>query len=58
MTKTKIEAAAKRCRAAFAKQFKKISEVLPMHYELHPETREQFIKLAIQEGLKTENLKT
>jgi L-ascorbate metabolism protein UlaG (beta-lactamase superfamily) len=34
----------------FAKKFKKIGKVVPMHYEKTPETREQFIKLAIAEG--------
>ncbi len=31
---------------AFAKQFGKIGEVLPMHYENSPETKDEFIKLA------------
>lgn len=30
----------------FAKQFKQIGKVIPMHYEKTPETREKFIKLA------------
>ena len=30
---------------AFAKSFKKIGKVLPMHYHKNPETKEEFIKL-------------
>lgn len=39
----------------FAKKFKKIRKVTPMHYEKTPETREQFIKLAVAEGLNTDS---
>jgi L-ascorbate metabolism protein UlaG (beta-lactamase superfamily) len=39
---------------AFAKQFGKVGKVWPMHYETKPETREQFIKLAIKAGFNTE----
>jgi len=31
--------------ADFAKQFKRLGEVLPMHYEKTPETREKFLRL-------------
>lgn len=31
---------------AFAKQFKKIRKLIPMHYEKTPETREEFVRLA------------
>jgi L-ascorbate metabolism protein UlaG (beta-lactamase superfamily) len=41
---------------AFAKKFKKIGKVIPMHYEKTPETREQFINLAVAEGINTEKL--
>jgi L-ascorbate metabolism protein UlaG (beta-lactamase superfamily) len=30
----------------FVKQFKRIGEIVPMHYEKTPETKEEFIKLA------------
>jgi L-ascorbate metabolism protein UlaG (beta-lactamase superfamily) len=30
----------------FAKKFKKIGKIIPMHYEKEPETREQFFELA------------
>ena len=30
----------------FAKKFKKIGKIIPMHYEKTPETREQFLELA------------
>ncbi|MBP9816331.1 MBL fold metallo-hydrolase [Candidatus Woesebacteria bacterium] len=39
----------------FAKKFKRIGKVVPMHYEKTPETREQFIKLAVAEGLNTDS---
>lgn len=39
----------------FAKKFKRIGKVVPMHYEKTPETREQFIKLAAAEGLNTDS---
>lgn len=39
----------------FAKKFKKIGKVIPMHYEKTPETREQFIQLANGGGLNTES---
>lgn len=39
----------------FAKKFRKIGKVTPMHYEKTPETREQFIKLAIAEGFNTDS---
>ena len=40
---------------AFAKQFKKIRKITPMHYEKTPETKEEFIKLAIMEGFNTDS---
>ncbi len=39
----------------FAKKFKRIGKVTPMHYEKTPETREEFIKLAVAEGINTES---
>jgi len=39
----------------FAKKFKSIGKVVPMHYEKTPETREQFIKLAVAEGFNTDS---
>ncbi len=39
----------------FAKKFKRIGKVIPMHYEKTPETREQFIHLAVNGGLNTES---
>ncbi len=39
----------------FAKKFKRIGKVTPMHYEKIPETREQFIKLVVAEGLNTDS---
>ncbi len=39
----------------FAKKFKKIGKVVPMHYEKTPETREEFIKSAVVEGLNTDS---
>lgn len=39
----------------FAKKFKKIGKVTPMHYEKTPETREQFIKLAVAEGFNADS---
>ena len=39
----------------FAKKFKKIGKVTSMHYEKTPETREQFIKLAVAEGFNTDS---
>lgn len=38
----------------FVKQFKKIGKVIPMHYEKKPETQEEFIQLAVAEGINTE----
>ena len=38
----------------FAKQFKRIGNTVPMHYEKDPQTREQFVALAQQAGLRTE----
>ena len=35
---------------AFAKQFKKIGKIIPMHYEKVLETKEEFTKLATTEG--------
>ena len=40
---------------AFAKKFKKIGKIIPMHYEKTPETREQFIQLARAQGLNTDS---
>ncbi len=40
---------------AFAKKFKKIGKVTPMHYEKTPETREQFINLAVAHGFNTDS---
>ncbi|MEN9649763.1 MAG: hypothetical protein RL094_730 [Candidatus Parcubacteria bacterium] len=40
---------------AFSKQFKKIGKILPMHYVKTPETREEFIKLAVDAGFNTES---
>ena len=37
----------------FARKFKKIGELVPMHYEIKPETKDVFIKVAQAEGLKT-----
>ncbi len=39
----------------FTKKFKKIHKVTPMHYEKAPETREQFINLAVAQGLNTDS---
>lgn len=39
----------------FAKKFRKIGKVTPMHYEKTPETREQFINLAVAHGLNTDS---
>lgn len=39
----------------FAKKFRKIGKVTPMHYEKTPETREQFISLAVARGLNTDS---
>jgi L-ascorbate metabolism protein UlaG (beta-lactamase superfamily) len=38
----------------FGKKFKKIGKVIPMHYEKVPETREQFINLAVAHGFNTD----
>lgn len=35
---------------AFAKQFKKIGKVLPMHYENNPSAKEEFVALVKKEG--------
>lgn len=40
---------------AFVKQFKKIGKVTPMHYQKTPETREEFVKLAVAEGFNTDS---
>jgi L-ascorbate metabolism protein UlaG (beta-lactamase superfamily) len=39
----------------FAKKFRKIGKATPMHYEKTPETREEFIKLAVAEGFNTDS---
>jgi L-ascorbate metabolism protein UlaG (beta-lactamase superfamily) len=39
----------------FIKQFKKIDKVIPMHYEKNPQTREEFIKRAVEAGFNTES---
>lgn len=39
----------------FAKKFKKIGKIISMHYEKEPQTREQFIKLAVAGGFNTES---
>ncbi len=39
----------------FTKKFKKIGKVTPMHYEKTPETREQFIHLAVAQGFNTDS---
>jgi L-ascorbate metabolism protein UlaG (beta-lactamase superfamily) len=39
----------------FAKKFKKVGKVIPMHYEKAPETKGEFIKLAVAAGLNTES---
>lgn len=39
----------------FAKKFKRVGSVIPMHYEKTPETREQFITLAVAGGLNTDS---
>jgi L-ascorbate metabolism protein UlaG (beta-lactamase superfamily) len=39
----------------FAKKFKKIGKIISIHYEKEPQTREQFIKLAVAEGFNTES---
>ena len=38
-----------------ASKFKHIGNITPMHYEKTPETREEFIRLAIAEGFNTES---
>lgn len=38
----------------FAKKFKNIGKVTPMHYEKEPQTKEEFIKLAVAQGLNTD----
>lgn len=40
---------------SFVKQFKKVGKVTPMHYQKTPETREEFIKLAVAEGINTDS---
>ncbi|MCR4279697.1 MAG: MBL fold metallo-hydrolase [Candidatus Zambryskibacteria bacterium] len=42
--------------AAFVKQFKKIGQILPMHYHKAPETKEEFISL-FEEGQRILGLK-
>jgi L-ascorbate metabolism protein UlaG (beta-lactamase superfamily) len=39
----------------FVKKFNRTNKVIPMHYEKTPETRDQFIKLAVAEGINTDN---
>lgn len=39
----------------FVKQFKRIGNVIPMHYVKTPETREEFVKLAVAEGFNTDS---
>lgn len=39
----------------FASQFKRIGNVIPMHYEKNLEKREEFIKLAVEKGINTES---
>lgn len=39
----------------FIKRFKKIGKVISMHYEKKPETKKEFIDLAIAEGFNTES---
>lgn len=39
----------------FAKQFKRIGKVTPMHYEKTPETRDEFIKLVVAGGINTDS---
>ncbi len=39
----------------FAKKFKKIGKVTPMHYEKTPETRGEFIHLAVAQGFNTDS---
>ena len=39
----------------FVKHFKRIGKVIPMHYQKTPETREEFITLAVANGLNTES---
>ena len=39
----------------FASTFKRIGNITPMHYEKTPETRQEFITLAIEQGLNTES---
>lgn len=41
--------------ADFARKFKRIGKVMPMHYEKNPETREEFVNLAVAEGLNTDS---
>lgn len=40
----------------FAKQFKKIGKIIPMHYENAPETKNQFISLAKEAFIVEENM--
>lgn len=40
---------------AFAKKFKSVGKITPMHYEKTPETREQFINLAVVHGFNTDS---
>ena len=40
---------------SFIKQFKKNDKVIPIHYEKYPNTREEFIKLAVAEGFNTDS---
>lgn len=39
----------------FVKKFKKIGKIIPMHYEKTPKTREEFVKLATNEGFNSLN---
>jgi L-ascorbate metabolism protein UlaG (beta-lactamase superfamily) len=38
---------------AFVKKFRKIGKIIPMHYQKTPETREDFIRLAVDSGFNT-----
>lgn len=39
----------------FIKTFKKVGKVKPMHFQKKPETREEFIKLAVENGIHTDS---
>lgn len=40
---------------SFVQQFKRVGKVIPMHYEKAPETREEFVKLAVAAGINTDS---